>query len=319
MHFRYAGVVMLGVVFLASACGGGVPPLEMTQTAIVRTQVALSTGPTQTALAAQVAATQTRAARPGVAANADWTPVEQDFDGVTMVLVPAGCFEMGSSEAEADAAFAQCERERGQGQCQSDWFSGELPAHEQCFDAPFWIDKFEVTNAQFAEFGGTASSDSNWTAHDLPRESITWFESRDFCALRGARLPTEAEWEYAARGPDGLRYPWGNAYNAGLVIGLDDPTYGDFQTAPVGSRPGGASWVGALDMSGNVFEWTSSLYAEYPYGADHESDSDPESHRVLRGGSFVAATLVMRSADRVWGDPGVDFYGDGFRCARSYE
>jgi formylglycine-generating enzyme required for sulfatase activity len=247
-------------------------------------------------------------------------PVERDFDGVTMVQVPAGCFTMGSTEAEAEAAFVQCETEFGQGRCQRDWFTPEVPAHEVCFDQPFWIDKFEVTNAQFGSVGCEL-----WSSEpDQPRNCVTWFAARDHCEARGARLPTEAEWEYAARGPDSQVYPWGNAFDAALVIGKDDPTYGYERTAPVGSRPAGASWVGALDMSGNVSEWTNSLHQPYPYVANDGREADTgdrtDVERVARGGSFfMGAATDLRSADRDAGSPGADGGQDGFRCARSSE
>ncbi len=228
-----------------------------------------------------------------VTRNPDWTPVEREFDGVMMVLVPAGCFMMGSNDGQDD----------------------ETPVHEQCFDEPFWIDKYEVINADYGSVGC-----EQWSSEpDQPRNCVTWFEARDYCEARGGRLPTEAEWEYAARGPDALVYPWGNDYDAGLVIGEDDATYGDTRTAPVGSRPRGVSWVGALDMSGNLWEWTSSLYQDYPYGDDNESNSDTSSARVLRGGSFFNASDFLRSADRNGGGPDFDsVIGVGFRCARSY-
>ncbi|MBC6935116.1 MAG: TIR domain-containing protein [Chloroflexi bacterium] len=105
-----------------------------------------------------------------VTRNADWTPVERDFDGVTMVLVPAGCFMMGSNN-----------------------YDNEKPVHEQCFDAPFWIDKYEVTQGQFSRLGGSKVIPNAFTGDNRPVENITWFEARDFCELRGMRLPTEAE------------------------------------------------------------------------------------------------------------------------------
>jgi formylglycine-generating enzyme required for sulfatase activity len=105
-----------------------------------------------------------------------------------MALVPAGCFPMGSNDGDFD----------------------EQPVHQICFDTPFWIDVTEVTNGQFAALSGQAERSSNWTDADRPRETVTWVEADAFCRLRGARLPTEAEWEYAAREPDGLVYPWGN-------------------------------------------------------------------------------------------------------------
>ncbi|PJF27076.1 MAG: hypothetical protein CUN52_15015, partial [Phototrophicales bacterium] len=170
-----------------------------------------------------------------ITTNEQWTPVEQEFDGVVMVLVPKGCFMMGSDDGDSD----------------------EQPVHEQCFDEPFWIDKYEVTQAQFAQFGGRKANPNYFKGDDLPIERITWFEARDYCEQRrGGRLPTEREWEYAARGPKNLIYPWGNEFMANNVVYDGNSNSG---TAPVGSREGGISWVGAMDMSGNVWEWVSSL------------------------------------------------------------
>ncbi len=186
--------------------------------------------------------------------NNQWNPVMQTFDSVDMVLVPSGCFQMGDEGAGG----------------------------EQCFDQPFWIDRTEVTNEAFVQLKGTAAHPSVWTEANRPRDSLTWSEAADFCALRGGRLPTEAEWEYAARGVDNLAYPWGDNFNFANVVS------GTTHTADVGSKPAGASWVGALDMSGNVWEWTSSLFQPYPYSATdgRESPTDTTGARVLRGGSW---------------------------------
>ncbi len=232
-------------------------------------------------------------AQSGVTRNAAWTPVERDFDGVMMVLVPAACFSMGSTDGDSD----------------------EQPVEQQCIDTPFWIDKEEVTNVQYGSTGCTYYSSES----DQPRSCVNWFDASAFCETRGARLPTEVEWEYAARGPDGLKYPWGDTYDAALVIGADDPTHGDKTTAPVGSRAGGASWVGALDMSGNVWEWVSSLYRDYPYRADdgREDDANRADARVIRGGSFLDSSSGLRAALRGLRDPWGEISYIGFRCARS--
>lgn len=229
-----------------------------------------------------------------VTSNAQWTPVAQELDGVEMVLVPAGCFMMGSEDGE----------------------DNERPVHEQCFEEPFWIDKYEVTNAQFEQFGGVAYYSSNWDDPQRPRETIDWYEARDFCELRGARLPTEREWEYAARGPDNWVYPWGNDFVAENVV-YENNSGG--QTAEVGSRPGGASWVGALDLSGNVWEWVSSVYMAYPYVAgDGREDEDSTNTSVLRGGSWYGNDNVTRAAGRSLSVPTLEFNFIGFRCAISF-
>lgn len=229
--------------------------------------------------------------------NADWTPVEQNFSGVTMVLVPAGCFMMGSNEK-----------------------TDERPIHEQCFDAPFWIDKYEVTQAQFKDLGGRKANANSFTGDNRPVERITWYEAKDFCELRGGRLPTEREWEYAARGPDALVYPWGNNFITDNVVYSGNSNN---QTANVGSRPGGISWVGALDMSGNVREWTSSLYRDYPYnasdGRENNQSISTNNYLVLRGGSWFNDTLYLRAPYRDRNAPNFRDNYDGLRCASSYE
>jgi formylglycine-generating enzyme required for sulfatase activity len=260
--------------------------------------------------------------RQPVTNNSDWTPVIQDFDGVEMVRVPAGCFDMGSTDAQIDTAFEMCEEARGEGECNRSWFEDEQPVSKICFDEPFWIDRYEVTNAQFASFDGVAVISSRWTDDNRPREQITWFEARDFCELRGMRLPTEAEWEYAAHGPDNLIFPWGNQFVADNVVYWENSNR---QTAEVGSKLDGVSWVGANDLSGNVWEWISTIYDQdnfaYPYDANdgRESDNSANSYRILRGGSWNYFSYYVRGADRNRVEPSNlnDFIG--FRCAREHE
>jgi iron(II)-dependent oxidoreductase len=214
-----------------------------------------------------------------------------------MMIVPRGCFTIGTSSGEED----------------------EKNGNRICFDSAFLIDKTEVTQAQFKQFEGSAAKSPNFAGDDRPVESISWFEAREFCARRGARLPTEAEWEYAARGPDGLTYPWGNTF-AGDNVVYDKNSFDE--TAPVGSKPGGASWVGALDMSGNVYEWTSTLYRAYPYvaGDGREDPSDTARSRVLRGGSWGGRQIsYLRTTYRGGNAPDGASFNYGVRCVRALE
>jgi len=254
---------------------------------------------------------------PQVSSNAEWTPVEETIAGIPMVLVPAGCFIMG----------------------RDDYAEDEKPAHEQCVDE-FWIGKYEVTNAQFAEFinaggydnpeywteaGWEIRQDESWTAPrywddpnfnnaNQPVVGVSWYEALAYATWRGATLPTEAQWEYAARGPDSLLYPWGNEYDGAVFIhnGSTDGT-----TAEVGSKPEGASWVGALDLSGNVGEWTLSRFASYPYVANDGREVIPgRSSREMRGSTWYSRTVEgAQSADRnaVYSTLRNDVYG--FRVA----
>lgn len=263
----------------------------------------------------------------GVTRNADWASVEQVFGGVTMVLVPAGCFQMGVDEVTIEGLKSLYPS------VPAEYFEASGPAHTTCIDTPFWLDKTEVTQAQFANNGGVKANPNRFIGDNRPVERITWFEARDYCAAQGGRLPTETEWEFAARGPDGRIYPWGNTLvGSNTVYGENS---GD-QTAVVGSRPAGMSWVGAHDMTGNVWEWTNTVYGIddgdynynetgerrilYPYDADdgREIDSnDATYHRVLRGGSWNSYGSNLWAADRAVSLPNGENNGLGFRCARS--
>ncbi len=231
--------------------------------------------------------------------NARWTPVVEQINDVDMVQVPAGCFTMGRDAGASD----------------------EQPAHELCFDRSFWLDETEVTRDMYAECvtagACTPTLPSEYSVRGAqPINRVTWLQAGEYCAWREARLPTEAEWEYAARGPNNLLYPWGISFGVRQVV-YNNRLKG---TEDVGSRPSGASWVGALDMSGNVGEWVSSIYSDYPFAANdgRENPGDLSSPRVWRGGSFLdidddmLTTVVRKRAN-----PTYENHSTGFRCARS--
>ncbi|MBN1122425.1 MAG: SUMF1/EgtB/PvdO family nonheme iron enzyme [Anaerolineae bacterium] len=230
--------------------------------------------------------------------NDDWEPYRKTINGTEMALVPKGCFRMGSDYGHND----------------------EAPAHTVCFDAPFWIDVYEVTNARYGERASGTDSAGNICVSladddEQPRICVNWSDARDYCESRGARLPTEAEWEYAARGPDNLIYPWGNDFLADNVV------YG---VSAVGSNQGGVSWVGAFDLSGNVWEWVNDWYGSLYYRTLDKSVDDPQGpdegqSRVVRGGAWYNEADYVRATNRDSSDPDITNYGYGFRCAASFE
>lgn len=235
---------------------------------------------------------QEQLALDGVGSNAGWEPYPQTIAGFEMLLVPSGCFEMGSATSNFD----------------------ENPPHNVCITAPFWIDTFEVTNAQFGSVGCiNRSSEDN-----QPRNCVTWAAAQAFCEARGGSLPTEAQWEYAARGPDSLIYPWGDEFEPGIVV-YSATTTG--RPEPVGSQPLGVSWIGAFDMSGNLWEWVSDWYDESYYQESPVDDPiGPRSgiERVFRGGSFDFDSSNLRTANRGFINPDSEVVNVGFRCALPY-
>lgn len=224
-------------------------------------------------------------------------------DGMTMLYVPAGEFLMGSTDADIDAS------------------NDEKPQHTVYLDA-FWIDKTEVTNAQYrqcVEAGACSASaladDSDFDGDQQPVVGVDWNGARAYCEWAGARLPTEAEWEKTARGTDGRIYPWGDS-----APDCSRAQYGgcDGWLVPVGSKPAGASPYGVLDMAGNVWEWTGSLYWPYPYDAkDGREDLAVEGVRVVRGGSWSDSEWDALAALRDGAEPSDWDESLGFRCARS--
>ena len=227
----------------------------------------------------------------------------REIDGMVMVYVPAGEFKMGSKKGEPD----------------------EKPVHKVYLDA-YWIDQTEVTNGMWAkcvaagvcpeprwsDSNARSSYYDNATYEDYPVVFVYATQAIDYCNWAGGRMPTEAEWEKAARGMDGRKYPWGNEAPDASRLNYKE-NEGD--TTAVGSYPTGASPYGALDMAGNVWEWTADWYdGDYYSSSPYENpqgSSDGDS-RVLRGGSFMYPEYYVRSSYR--GSPyAVDNFF-GFRC-----
>lgn len=246
-----------------------------------------------------------------VQANSDWTPHTETINGAEMVLVPSGCFMMGSENGDPD----------------------EQPLHRVCLSA-FWIDRYEVSNGQYRECieAGDCTTpegfDEGAEFDNYPVVSVSWQQAQDYAEWRGGRLPTEAEWEYAARGPDALEYPWGNTWQGWQTNFCDrlctddqrdDSVDDGFEfSAPVDSYPEGVSWVGAYNLSGNVWEWVSDRHLPDYYASLGEETQDPQgprdgTSRVFRGGSWIDTEYEARSAYRSADSPDVRYGTLGFR------
>jgi serine/threonine protein kinase len=268
-----------------------------------------------------------------------WT---RPTDGMVMVVVAAGAFTMGN---DADAAYAYCNTY--QIGCNRNWFTDEEPEQKIYLDA-FWIDRTEITNAMYARCVGAGACEPplyfrSYTRNsyyndpqyaDFPVTYVNWFDAQGYCAWAGARLPTEAEWEKAARGTDGRIYPWGNFFDGTKVNYCDslcpfkeilDPDFQDGfpDTSPVGYFPAGASPYGVMDMAGNVWEWVNDWYDPNYYST--RTTNNPQgpasgTARVLRGGSWFGGRGDVRSVDRYKYNPAnKSFNHFGFRCVKTDE
>jgi iron(II)-dependent oxidoreductase len=230
-------------------------------------------------------------------------------DGKEMVYVPAGEFLMGSRDDEAP-----------------EW---ECPQRKVYLDA-FWIDKTEVTNAEYRKFAEARDhrnpqhwDDPEFNQPQQPVVGVRWADATAYAGWAGKRLPTEAEWEKAARGSDGRRYPWGNEEPGSSRCNLSGSGDGYATvTAPVGSFPSGASPYGCLDMAGNVWEWCADRHDSnyYKYGPTRNPKGpDSGTAWVIRGGSWGDISRNVRCANRIFDLPGTGQEFTGFRCARDAE
>ena len=213
-----------------------------------------------------------------------------------MISIPQGDFKMGRDDGN----------------------EFESPAHSATVQ-PFYIDKLEVTNQDYSEFirQQRRQAPVNWVdgayspgEAKFPVVNVSWFDARDYCEWRGKRLPTEQEWEFAARGKENLLYPYGNQWkpqfsNAGET-NLKKPQ-------AVGSYPDGASPFGIMDMAGNVAEWTDSDYN--PYSGSKAKPDD--GNKIIRGGSFINPASQQTATDRFFNRPTRTIDYVGFRCAKS--
>jgi formylglycine-generating enzyme required for sulfatase activity len=242
-----------------------------------------------------------------------------------MIYVLGGTFEMGSNDGD----------------------DHEQPVHPVTLDS-FWIDKTEVTNDQFERFAQATGyrtdaekegasgvyRDGRWSQlngadwqhpsgpetsisdrMDHPVVQVSWNDATAYCRWAGGRLPTEAEWEYAARGSDGKTYPWGNDPPNDTLLNYN-LNVGD--TTEVGSYPDGASWIGAMDMAGNVWEWVNDSYnSDYYVTSPAVNPKGPETGevKVLRGGSWLFDDENVRAANRLYAvQPDDRSVNSGFRC-----
>ncbi len=234
-----------------------------------------------------------------------------------MILIPKGEFLMGSNEVDKEAKALQYGSSKP-------WYVNERPMRKVFLD-DFYIDKVEVTNRKYKEFVDATGHrpPANWKngtyppgLGDHPVTFVSWSDAKEYCEWLGKRLPTEAEWEKAARGTEGLRFPWGNEYDPKKLNAMGD--YGG--TTPVGMFPEGASPYGVLDMAGNVQEWTADWYKPYP-GNDFKDEDYGEKFKVVRGGGWggighYSLSVYLRTSYRNIAPPNGRYNDVGFRCAK---
>ena len=291
-------------------------------------------------------------------------------DGVVALAAPphdrvrfsAGTFFMGTVPGTSARVLELCARESPDSACElpllferaviGEWrtlaalVDTESARHAVTL-AAFWLDTREVTVGEYARCADAGAcsfaplrqggAERFRSRPDLPASFVTWEDARDYCKFRGARLPTEAEWERAARGLSGREFPWGNVYNRHLAnhgtfdlarvrgvehrvaeLELDDRD-GVLEVAPVGSFPDGRTREGVHDLAGNVAEWVEDVFLPEFDPAPVTNPRGPASGpwRVVRGGSYHHPAPYLRGASRGFVPPGARQPWIGFRCAES--
>ena len=271
-------------------------------------------------------------------------------DGAAMALVPGGRFKRGADRAGVGRGLAVCRQTYSRPEdCSISWFDRETPQREIDLSA-FYIDLYEVTNALFdrcvedgdcravdlsscklydpktSSWGKGSQGHSKLRAADHPVACVAWTDARDYCEWAGRRLPTEAEWEKAARGPDDQEFPWGNdwrpdALNWGELAGFGSID-GHETSSPVGAFPQNISPYGAFDMAGNVWEWTADWRGDLYYRRSPSRDpvndvADPD--KIIRGGSWSFAGNGARTSYRYFEPLTTRDDAIGFRCAATPE
>lgn len=332
-------VLVIFCLFFISACGPS--PEELAATSAAETAAAVTNTLTSTPV-------PTSTPMPALG-DTKISPKDE----MTLVYVPAGEFLMGRN---ADDSLADCQElfepfldTELEIECERSFFEDAEPVHTVYLDA-FWIDQTEVTNVQYTKCVADGDCDSpefEWSVthydyfgnsefDDYPVIYVSWHDAQDYCKWAGRRLPTEAEWEKAARGTDGLVYPWGNTFDGNNVnfcdsncAEIDDvlavnPNFDDgyADVAPVGSYPDGISPYGGFDMAGNVAEWVIDWYDDgYYQDAPVENPPGPDyaEFRVYKGSSCFYSGSTVESASRFGAVPINGYSGVGFRCVYSEE
>lgn len=254
------------------------------------------------------------------------------LDGKLMRLIPAGEFIMGSTQAQVEAAAALCRVYPDQDPCVVDEFASEMP-QRRVFLSAFYMDETEVTNDEYracvnarfcqlpAEGTGIYRRSSYFenaaTYVNYPVVYVSWQDAAAYCTWAGKRLPTEAEWEKGARGPDGRIYPWGNVFDPSRANTEDR---GREAITAVGQFPTGASPYGLQDMAGNVWEYVNDwfdpdYYASAPTSDPPGPESSPTGEKVLRSGSYANFQHYARVANRGSVTVTSSTQFRGFRCA----